>query len=343
MLNKQNNLKRWLFGAATVAALPFLAGADIVPTSMVFEEAYTADCVLSPEIEATSPNRYKPAVCNGEFSVAVFRRSDGEKVLLDIPLAKYTDMGEVNGVDLNPTYTEYKSILDVLTPKAEAAIAYDNSNSTQAGDPCSSKTWAFQPVSTDNNILVVGAYSGGFATDSVTYDGNALTEIDDYVIYNAETQSLWYKTGVGNSSANVVVTWGGSTTCRSQAISFTGVKQTDPIAQTNHSSIIGGSGVPTYLSLTVTPTDTTSWIVSNNMNNIGNLIAGPNITLRGTANSRQMGDSNTTATSTWIYQIAHGVTGGDGNLTSLWAEICEVSGCGGGSTPLFSTEFIIFE
>jgi len=344
MHNKQNNLKKWAVTAAIAVGGPVMMAAPVLPISEDMQSAYLSSCDGTREYierhKELEADIYMPENCVGDYAVAIFVYEGGKKYV-DIPVAKYHSLGVYDGVKQNPTYTEYKSVLDILTPKADAAIAFDASVDVQASGSCNSQTFAFDPVSSTDNVILVGAFNGEFSISGVTYAGNSLTLIDQYAIQAAEYLSLWYKTGVGNTSQNVVVTYAGTSGCRSQAVSYTGVKQTDTFAQTNKNTDTTFDDTTGFLT-TATGVQADSWIVSVQRNNIGNFADGVNFKIRGTGTSFQLGDSNTVATSTWGYVIGVGLNGG--YISSLWAELCEAAGCAGAAVaPPSPTDIIIFE
>lgn len=98
----------------------------------------------------------------------------------------------------------------------------------------SSLTFAHSIGSGSNRALYVGASTGGFAIaiSSVTWNGNALTELYDDAasptFYHIALARLKEADGISTTSANVVITPGGSSDISGASISLLDVNQTTP-------------------------------------------------------------------------------------------------------------------
>ena len=158
-------------------------------------------------------------------------------------------------------------------------IAYDT-KTTAAQNPASSLTWS-HTCSGDNRILFVCAQnnsSGLNHISGITYNGVALTKINEIVGGLPGVLSLWYLINPPTGAHNIVITAvNGTWALMGIGISYTGVAQTQPNII---SGAVSGSanGVSSY-SRTVTTTVNNSWALLWTENNAGTPSAGADTTL----------------------------------------------------------------
>lgn len=251
---------------------------------------------------------------NGLISVSVFTDDAGNKVFQQIPDSQYSDMGKTDGYLKNPKKSELKSILELLTPKAEAAIALDTSVNGGLANPATSLTYAHTVTGT-NPIIFVGAF-GAIGSDNitgVTYAGVSMSLVDKEQISGDRWLYLFLLTAPSTGANNVVISANASIAIGGQSASYTGVKQTgQPDAFTKNT----GTSV-TSLTTTLTTIADNSWTFMV-LKTIGNgPIAGSGTVRRQTANNMAIFDSNGAITPAGSASLI--ATFGSDNVASVMA------------------------
>jgi len=173
------------------------------------------------------------------------------------------------------------------------AIALDSANAGASfGTLGTSKTYA-HTCTGDNLILFVSFVITQQNTDtltSITYAGVEMTivgkvqteGVDDRWIY------LYYLIGPATGANNIVLTTSGDTTGVSNAVSYTGARQSG-VPDANSTAVSDG----TSLTGNITTTVDNCWVTGAIRGSGGNLIAAAGSTLRGTASGfSKMIDSN---------------------------------------------------
>lgn len=129
----------------------------------------------------------------------------------------------------------------MIAPLVGGAIAYDNSNKGIA-DPGSSLTFSLTTSGSDRLLLLTGGLQDNTRSwTSMTYAGNATTQIGSNFVYSANSApaQLRYQIAPALGANNAVFTPSGSITLRGIAVNYTGCKQSgqpDATAQGSGSS-----------------------------------------------------------------------------------------------------------
>lgn len=140
------------------------------------------------------------------------------------------------------------------------AIAFDNSTQHTRTTSGSSTSFSHTCSGSDRILFVfVNAVNPtGNTASSVTYDGVAMTKIDDEFAQVNVNTSLWYLVAPATGSNTVTVnfaTLGSYVDCA--ASSYTGAAQTSPIDANSKNNTTGNS-----VSTTVTSTTDNCWVVT---------------------------------------------------------------------------------
>lgn len=267
----------------------------IVPTDMELVYSYQYDVEEASTIElkqtTTTPentlslDQFKDDDGNGVISISVFSDKKGEPVYTQIEDEKYQKMKERDGARENPSKTDFESVISLLTPKADAAIAFDNFAGSGIFNS-SHNSITFSKTNTGSDLVMLVAVSnyvaatGNDRVSSMTYNGDALTKLS-YVAVQANTpHSFWYilnpDTGTNNLTINYSVNFLYSWVA---VASYTGVNQVSfPDAQGTDFTT-GGSNTTSH-SNSVTPVADNSWVVMGTYGE-GGQSAGAGTTLRG--------------------------------------------------------------
>jgi len=233
--------KRFL---SLIAGSVLLLGGAVVPVysagDMDFLYAYTEECasaIRAPELTETSATGttvksardvFKPAPCDGYFAAAVFRDSVGMLHTIEISKERYAAMGRNGGASMNPSNSEYRSLLDMATPRAEAAIAY-SSNATSGGFTSgTSVTFSIFITSTTTDVVLLTSpmVDDGDTLTTVTHNGDAMTEIaklDTPGVGAGIWAYFYYRLNPDTGTNNIVISRDGSGVVRAEAVSYTGV------------------------------------------------------------------------------------------------------------------------
>lgn len=290
-----------------ISLLVLLGGSSVplIPSNLELQYSYQYPVanyqvmVTDPDTKTTYENpqpNFTDDNADGLISVAVFKDNSGNTVYQQIDEDVYSDMGRVNGHSRNPKKTDLMSILEIVTPRVEAAIALDSANAGASGTG-TSLTYAHTTSGSDR-ILFVGFAVTTQNTDDitgVTYNGSALTLVDKIKVPDTDNRwvYLYYIVAPSTGANNIVINSTSSTAKTANAVSYTGASQTGvPDSSATNTATSG-----TTFALTTTSVADNSWLVA--MLRVGStgLVAGANTTLRGTVSSfSKMADSNAAVT-----------------------------------------------
>ena len=182
--------------------------------------------------------------------------------------------------------TESATIMASFAPSGSAGIQFDAVSS--GGNGGTSQTFS-HTCSGTNRLLFVGGFNqeASSTITGVTYDGVALTEIDNSSQTN-NSVSLWYLIAPSTGASNVVITRSSSTNALvGVAVSYTGCLQSGVPDSDN----TGGSSSGSSLTIATTTVEDNCWITGIFRNEAGVNSAGANTTMRN-ASSIAMGDTN---------------------------------------------------
>lgn len=134
------------------------------------------------------------------------------------------------------------------------AITRTNSSSTDFSSGTSgNKSFT---VSGSNNILFVVTSDPSSNTYTLTYAGQAMTQIGSQV-QGGNYHQLWYKVNPSSGSNNISFTRTDLGPFSISAVQYSGVKQTSPIDQTNSATLQSGATVTG----SVTTTSSSQWVI----------------------------------------------------------------------------------
>lgn len=141
--------------------------------------------------------------------------------------------------------------------------------------------------------ILVGVFnvSGSDIITSVTWNGNAMTQINK-VINTPSGNSIYLYAIAGSDTGthDVVVTRSSATVARIHVASYTGTHATT--GSLMEASATNTAAATTTITGTVTVSTSNAWTVMFGRNDQGNFSAGASTTLRGAADSSQIFDSN---------------------------------------------------
>jgi hypothetical protein len=139
----------------------------------------------------------------------------------------------------------------VVTPGVlHAAVAFDAQSSAGTLIAASTLTWSHTVAGGTDNVLVVGVSSRtGSLPTSVTYNGSAMTYINDIGTGSFDGLSQYYIKNPSSGAHNIVVTMSGNTGISGTGVSVTGADPTTPIGNINQQR--QGSATTIGLSLTL--------------------------------------------------------------------------------------------
>jgi hypothetical protein len=214
------------------------------------------------------------------------------------------------------------------------AIAFDAVSS--GGNGGTSQTFSHTCTGT-NRLLFVGGYNqeSSSTITGITYDGVALTEIDNTSQTN-NSVSLWYLIAPATGANDVVVTRSSSSNALlGVAVSYTGCLQSGVPDSYN----TGGAAAGSTLTISTTTVEDNCWITGIFRNESGVNIAGDNTTMRN-ASSIAMGDTNGYQSPAGAHSLATSWSGSVRNLgvvasfaparIPLTAKALVIAGGGGG-------------
>ena len=171
-------------------------------------------------------------------------------------------------------------------PIAFDAVSVANTNAT-------SSTWAHTCTGSDRILYVgVGTDASGDVITGATYNGVSMTQVDKQQMASAATRFAYLFMLVNPASGvnNIVVSANANHNIRTDAVSYTGAKQTGQPDASNK----GTTASTTEQSVAVTVVAAGSWIVAFGQSINATPVAGTGLTSRGTEGINcRIGDSNT--------------------------------------------------
>ncbi|OGZ10560.1 MAG: hypothetical protein A3C93_01960 [Candidatus Lloydbacteria bacterium RIFCSPHIGHO2_02_FULL_54_17] len=251
----------------------------VIPAQEVFATS-TGESVTIPA--TTVPREHPLSYTDDESGMvyfSVFKDNGGNAVFVQITGGAYQKMGLPGGTRYNTKASEYRSLFDTLTPRAEAAdtIAFDKVYEVSV-NPGTSITFNHQITSTTSNpILFVGFLTDLSGTESATYDGESMTlvnSVDDtpdgqgIVLFRLDNPSL--------GDNNLVVN--GTNFIYAKSASYTGAECNGAEDAQN----TGGPTVASSLGVSVTTTADHTWQVEFGRSLSGSMSAGSGTTFRDT-------------------------------------------------------------
>lgn len=168
------------------------------------------------------------------------------------------------------------------------ALAFDSATRSGAAASGTNLTFA-HTCSGSNRLLFVGmiVYSGGDLVTGVTYNGVAMSEINQVTSPAGYVQNVWLLVGPASGTNNVVATLSGTGDRQGYAVSYTGALQTGQPDNNNTNTTTA-----TTITATLTTIADNCWAVMFLTNNAANLDStGTNFVLRTTTDSSGFGDT----------------------------------------------------
>jgi len=188
---------------------------------------------------------------NGVVSVSAFKDGAGKLHYIQIPDATYAEMGMRDGDAFNPTHEEFKSVLDLAVPTAQAAVAFDASAGGSFGNPVTSLTWSHTAAA--GSVLVVQAFSSNGTPNTisgVTYNAVSMTAVDAYTdTTNNLRETSWILLSPASGAHNVVVS-ASSGLIVGESQSYTGADTTTNPTSFNHAFGTIANGVKPSVTVT---------------------------------------------------------------------------------------------
>lgn len=300
-------MKKVIAGVAGgIALLGGAITAPIIPTSATYT-GVSYNCfysqqptgTTSPETRTTTPC-LKPIDGGDETAVAEFKDASGNLIYHQIPVAQYHDMGLKDsptlGAAANPKVIT-ESLLDIITPEAHAAVAFDTNATPQFAGGVASLTIATTLGSTAT-LFVACSSDNGLGTVSYTYNAVAFTGTVTTQLTQTPNQfklTCAYLVSPATGAAHNLVA---SRSVNSgdfylHADSYSGTALTGIPDATTNAQTTG-----TSFTATVTTVACGTWSTMYMLEGNGGLAAGTGSTLRGTITNGAVGifDSNTTKT-----------------------------------------------
>jgi hypothetical protein len=314
--------------------------APVIPQDMKFISAWEYQCTgVVPDYSHAiyDPTKDFPTLepCSGTKHTAAFLDSNGNKVYLPLTQQLYQQMGQRDGVKLNPTKEEFKSVLEtyVLAQPASAAVAYltSNINNCAAATSC---TYALDSGSTGSDRVLVLGFEIFKTTDtitSVTYNGTAVTRIDAQTDTGAGATIHMYAQALATTSVNnLVINMSSSDSPQIRFAVYTGMSATFPDAKNKKdvASVVAGD------TITLTTVANNSWVVgvTGNSGCAGYTSGGASTVVRQSSACSVIYDSNQAITPAGATSLSINNSGGSFNIYSVIASFAPVvnsAGAGG--------------
>lgn len=291
---------------------------------------------------------------DGIVSWSLFADSEGNHVYVQIPDAKYQDMGKKDGKLHNPTKTEYQTVFDGLfkPTKANAAIAFDaTAGASDNSGAVTSITYAHTCTGADLTLAVfvtiTDGVGHGITISSATYNGVTMTAQDTANAGTAAdlTAKGYLLIAPATGANNVVVTISGVLTSNKQfgvtSQSYTGTSQAAQPDSKNKNQLNDSTANPFTVTTTVVGTNT--WLAGAATEYAGDIAGGSpgsGTTYRGVARFNMFGaDSNGT--------VAAGSRslnwGRAGSTSGLAGVIVSISEAVSAAPPPQPTQVIFFQ
>ncbi len=336
-------MRRWIIGSLLGAAT---LGAPVIPDGEmqllysyqypIADEAYVFERNLINQVNTDQP-KFNDTNGDGIISVSKFLDKKGKFHYEQIDESKYTEIGQKDGFFKNPKKAELISVLGLMTPEvAEAAIAFDALGDGGAAT-ATSLTFAHTVTGTET-LIAVGVYVSNSVVDGVTYNGAALTLIDNVLHASGNYVELYYKTGADTGANNVVISRTGTEDIFGSSLSYTGVNATgqpdDAVEGTEAAQTDG-------ITLTLTTVADNSWGVMAGQQSAGGCQNGTNFTERTAGTAPCMGDNAAAITPAGSYAMTMLNNGSSSNWAAELASFAP-AGAAPEATPNFG-DIIIFE
>jgi hypothetical protein len=185
-------------------------------------------------------------------------------------------------------------------------ISFDSASSNPTGGSTGTSVTVSHTTSGSNRILwvYVNCYRGAGSGDEcigVTYNGVSMTQAKKYQPRANVCMYLFYLVAPDTGANNIIASFSASQDeiyCRSA--SYTGVSQTGIPDATGQSNV----DPATSLSCATTTVSDNCWIVGGFYGENGNVSASTNTTMRNTASSRPIGDTNSSQTPAGSHSVA---------------------------------------
>lgn len=297
-MDKLKNITAGVVIAATIGIVPIIPAGNGVISVAVFEDSLTGEVIHLQQSDdqyrlmgldggaqynpvATSTDGLRPLVW--KYSSQYVTGSVQKEVSTTTdPLASFEDDDNI-------------SLFQLLTPKAEAAIALDALTGVDISGAATSHTLS-HTVTGSNPILLVGVNPDALSSVSgITYNGVAMSNQAGFIVTGSVTQrvELWYLLAPSTGANNIVVTTSSNAEPSIRGISYTGVAQSGfPDAFDNEDQAANAN-----LTSTVTTVADNAWTVIIARSNSA-LTAGTGATLRDSSasNAFEFLDSNAAIT-----------------------------------------------
>ena len=259
-----NRLKKTAFkkGALGILVVGITTTTPIIPEEMELLYSYQYDASVKEytiETPTTTITKkidtydFTDTDGDGKISVSVFADRKGNLVYEQIEEQEYYDMGIASGYENNTKKNELVNLFSTLTPKAEAAIAFDNSSSVFTNS-ATSLTWSHTTTGSELVLLVFTMSASARTVNSVTYNGTNMTSVNS----SGGNQEIhgYILTAPSTGANNVVVTMDASTYIYPVAGSYTGAAQSgQPDANNTNNQ------TTTSITTTLTTVADNSWTV----------------------------------------------------------------------------------
>jgi len=189
-----------------------------------------------------------------------------------------------------------QSLFNVLTPEAEAAIARDTFLA-RISSTGTSQTEAMTITGSDTVLLVFVEHSTSQTTDTVTYAGTSLTQVDTITAYASTVVDSWILVGTATGANNIVANFSASVESNLTAESYTGVGSGGSTGGSDAHNTANFTASAADQSIETTTVADNAWIPIYFRASGGGYSAGTNVSIQdNVANIALMGDTNAAIT-----------------------------------------------
>lgn len=195
-------------------------------------------------VPVTDTTGLTEAHVSGSRYGSVFKTSSG--LIDDVPItsSQYAAMALPEGEKYNPSKMESDSLLQILVPTAEAAIARDAANTMTKGSAGVTSVTFNHTVTGSNTLLFAGGMWIG-TSPTATYNGTNMTQQATITPSGGQPLYLYYTVGAPTGSHNVVLGRTGSTdTMYYDSVSYNGVSQSGFPDASNTGSSASATALP---------------------------------------------------------------------------------------------------
>jgi hypothetical protein len=312
-------MKRLLTGAATTLLLGAAAIAPVIQVDAQMLYAYctepTAAITRTVAPTATSSARnetIRPATIE-KGCFAIMQASDGKEYRVELSKISYSKLGEKDGEQLNPKKAD-TSLLYLLTPASQAAIAFDASTDlTQT--TATSLTYA-HTITGSNPVVVTGTRVCSSTVSGITWNGVAMSAgaTNSAAGGTGCEDTIYYLKAPTTGTHNTVVSVNASSDIAAATWSYTGADQTSPAGGSNTVDVSSANSV----TLNITTTCDNAWLTAYGDNAGGGYSPAAGTTRRNPlagGNAKFGVDSNGAKTPTGSYSL--GLTSAGAQAWSL--------------------------